>query len=278
MSNWEVEVMADKKSFVAYYSWWDVLGKLDDHQKALVLEAMFSTGGVCEKPELDFVSEIAFIPIEREIQANAEKWEETREKRREAGRKGGKASRKTAKNEEQANEANAYFAKQDQAKVSNAKQSQANQAVDVDVDVDADVDVVNKEKRKKEKVVTASSDCGAECSTAVEPLSQKSKKEANAHFEKLWALYPHKRGKNQVSDKTKRKLLDVSVQEMAEAINRYVQEVRVNDKPWLNGSTWFNGRYLDYTAGNYSPAVASGKKKVRYMSEEGFRDFSGLEE
>ena len=271
--------MADKKSFVAYYSWWDVLGKLDDHQKALVLEAMFSTGGVCEKPELDFVSEIAFIPIEREIQANAEKWEETREKRREAGRKGGKASRKTAKNEEQANEANAYFAKQDQAKVSNAKQSQANQAVDVDVDVDvdADVDVVNKEKRKKEKVVTASSDCGAECSTAVEPLSQKSKKEANAHFEKLWALYPHKRGKNQVSDKTKRKLLDVSVQEMAEAINRYVQEVRVNDKPWLNGSTWFNGRYLDYTAGNYSPAVASGKK-VRYMSEEGFRDFSGLEE
>ena len=272
--------MADKKSFVAYYSWWDVLGKLDDHQKALVLEAMFSTGGVCEKPELDFVSEIAFIPIEREIQANAEKWEETREKRREAGRKGGKASRKTAKNEEQANEANAYFAKQDQAKVSNAKQSQANQAVDVDVDVDvdADVDVVNKEKRKKEKVVTASSDCGAECSTAVEPLSQKSKKEANAHFEKLWALYPHKRGKNQVSDKTKRKLLDVSVQEMAEAINRYVQEVRVNDKPWLNGSTWFNGRYLDYTAGNYSPAVASGKKKVRYMSEEGFRDFSGLEE
>ena len=266
--------MADKKSFVAYYSWWDVLGKLDDHQKALVLEAMFSTGGVCEKPELDFVSEIAFIPIEREIQANAEKWEETRRRKSEGGKKA-RAKEKAVKE----NNDTSSKLKSDEDTSSKLKSDEDTSSnLTVDVDVDADVDVVNKEKRKKEKVVTASSDCGAECSTAVEPLSQKSKKEANAHFEKLWALYPHKRGKNQVSDKTKRKLLDVSVQEMAEAINRYVQEVRVNDKPWLNGSTWFNGRYLDYTAGNYSPAVASGKKKVRYMSEEGFRDFSGLEE
>lgn len=44
------------KSFVAYYSWWGVIGRLDEHQQALILQAMFATGGVCEKPELDFVA------------------------------------------------------------------------------------------------------------------------------------------------------------------------------------------------------------------------------
>lgn len=283
MSDWEVEAMAEgKKSFVAYYSWWDVLCRLDDHQKALILEAMFSLGGVCDKPKLDLVAEIAFIPIEREIQANAEKWEETRRRKSEGARKARAKQKAVKESDNKESSTNLKSLEDTSSNLKIADDTSSNLTVDVDADVDVDVDVdadvVNKEKRKKEKVVTASSDCGAECSTAVEPLSQKSKKEANAHFEKLWALYPHKRGKNQVSDKTKRKLLDVSVQEMAEAINRYVQEVRVNDKPWLNGSTWFNGRYLDYTAGNYSPAVASGKKKVRYMSEEGFRDFSGLEE
>ena len=274
MSDWEVEAMAEgKKSFVAYYSWWDVLCRLDDHQKALILEAMFSLGGVCDKPELDLVAEIAFIPIEREIQANAEKWEETRRRKSEGARKARAKQKAVKESDNKESSTNLKSLEDTSSNLKIADDTSSN----LTVDVDADVDVVNKEKRKKEKVATASSDCGAECSTAVEPLSQKSKKEANAHFEKLWALYPHKRGKNQVSDKTKRKLLDVSVQEMAKAINRYVQEVRVNDKPWLNGSTWFNGRYLDYTAGNYSPVVASGKK-VRYMSEEGFRDFSGLEE
>ena len=49
--------------------------------------------------------------------------------------------RKTAKNEEQANEANAYFAKQDEAKLSKDKQSQANQAIDIDINRDIDIDI-----------------------------------------------------------------------------------------------------------------------------------------
>lgn len=265
----------EKKSVLLYATHWRVLKKLNMEQRDHIFHAIFALIGEEEMPELDFVEDLVFTTIQENILDNIAKWEETRAKRAVAGAKGG---RKKASNTNEANASNAKQCQANEANASNAKHNvNVNDNVNVNVNDNVNVNVNDKEKRKKEKVVMASSDCGVECSTNVEPFSQKSKKEANAHFEKLWALYPHKRGKNQVSDKTKRKLLDVSVQEMAEAINRYVQEVRVNDKPWLNGSTWFNGRYLDYTAGNYSPVVASGKK-VRYMSEEGFRDFSGLEE
>ena len=274
--------MSEKKSFVAYYSWWDVISRLDDHQKALVLQAMFSTGDVCEKPELDLVSDVAFIPIEREIRANAEKWEETREKRREAGRKGGKASRKTAKNEEQANEAIAYFAKQDQAMLSNTKQSQANQAVDVDVDVDVD------EVNIKEMSPTNVDDRAIDDEKAKERAKKAQETiKAKEHFEKLWALYPAKKGKNLISDKRKRDLLSVSVEEMERFIKRYQGEIENDHKngfprQWLNGSTWFNGRWQDYSDDDYQPvpkikAVGKGKE-YRYMSNEENRDFSHLEE
>ena len=272
--------MSEKKSFVAYYSWWDVISRLDDHQKALVLQAMFSTGEVCEKPELDLVSDVAFIPIEREIKANAEKWEETREKRREAGRKGGKASRKGAKNEEQANEANAYFAKQDEAKISKDKQSLANQAVDVDVDVD----VVNKKEMSPTKVDDRALDD--------EKAKERAKKaqetiKAKEHFEKLWALYPAKKGKNAISDKRKHELLSVSIEDMERFINRYRADMESDhsngfNRQWLNGSTWFNGRWQDYADENYQPTpkiktVGKGKD-YRYVSDEKTRDFSYLEE
>lgn len=275
------------KSFVAYYSWWDVIGRLDEHQQALILQAMFATGGVCDVPELDFVAEIAFIPIEREIKANLEKWEETREKRREAGRKGGKASRKTSKNEEQANEANAYFAKQDEAKVSNAKQSQANQAIDIDIDRDIDIDI-DIDKKEKEMSPTKVDDRSLDDEKAEERAKKAQETiKAKEHFEKLWALYPAKKGKNLISDKRKRDLMSVSVEEMERFIKRYQSEIENDHKngfprQWLNGSTWFNGRWQDYSDDDYQPAPkikAVGKgKEYRYMSNEENRDFSYLEE
>lgn len=283
------------KSFVAYYSWWEVIGRLDEHQQAQVLQAMFATGGVCEKPELDFVAEIAFIPIEREIQANLEKWEETREKRREAGRKGGRASRKNSNNEEQANQANAYFAKQNEAKVSNAKQSQANQAIDIDRDIDRDIDIdididrdIDRDIDKKEMSPTKVDDRAIDDEKANERAKKAQETiKAKEHFEKLWALYPAKKGKNLISDKRKRELLSVSIEEMERFINRYKRDIEADHnngfaRQWLNGSTWFNGRWQDYTDENYQPTpkvktVGKGKD-YRYVSEEKTRDFSYLEE
>lgn len=71
-------------------------------------------------------------------------------------------------------------------------------------------------------------------------------------------MYPSKRGKNQVSDKTKRQLMGVRAEDMRKAIDRYVaeKEAAPYDRQWLNGSTWFNGRYLDYINDDYTPPPA----------------------
>lgn len=260
----------EKKSFILYTDSYNMIEMLNAEQKGALLDAIFSLHGCCECPELDQATAIVFAGMKRYLLENMEKWEETRRKKSEGAKKA---------------RANDAKRKQEQAMIKTLEDTssklntlQDGATVNVNVNDNVNVNVNDKEKRKKEKEVTASSDCNAECSTGVEPSLQKSKKEANEHFEKLWALYPHKRGKNQVSDKTKRKLLDVSVQAMDAAIKRYVHEVRGTDRPWLNGSTWFNGRYQDYTEGNYVPAVTTGGKAARYQSGEGFRDFSNLEE
>ena len=94
-------------------------------------------------------------------------------------------------------------------------------------------------------------------------------------------MYPSKRGKNQVKDKTKRQLMGVRTEDMKRAIDRYVAEVEAApyDRQWLNGSTWFNGRFLDYLGDDYTPPpVVGGSSPRRYVSGEGPRDFSDREE
>lgn len=272
MEDWEVEAMEGPKSFVAYFSWWEVLSRLDDHQKALILEAMFSTGGVCEKPELDFVSEIAFIPIEREIKDNLNKWERTKEARREAGSRGGKAKAENAIEKVKKGIANLANAKDANAGV-------ANLAIDIDIDSDIDMD-----RDIDIDIDNNAADAAGNDAISPKPQQKAAKtKTARQHFEELWKLYPNKRGKSEISDNMKDLLLDVTVDQMKEAVNRYVHEVEISgfERHWMNGSTWFNGRFLDYIGENYQPPKAIVKaRKVdgRYRSNEGFRDFSRIEE
>ena len=99
-------------------------------------------------------------------------------------------------------------------------------------------------------------------------------REVNAHFETLWALYPSKRGKNQVTAKAKRRLMQVDAAAMETAIARYVAEVEVApyDRQWLNGSTWFNGRYQDYLGDDYAPKpVLSGARPSARSRETSYR-------
>lgn len=68
------------------------------------------------------------------------------------------------------------------------------------------------------------------------------------HFENLWKLYPKKIGKNSITKKTKAHLLEsVTVEAMNKAIKKYAEETKDFERKFiLNGSTWFNGRYIDY--------------------------------
>lgn len=90
------------------------------------------------------------------------------------------------------------------------------------------------------------------------------KADALALFEHLWNLYPNKKGKAQVSDSAKLKLLKVGQDEMERAITRYKDELD-KDKDWRkpqNGSTFFNTGYVDYLDDNYVPGVRQATAKT----------------
>lgn len=79
--------------------------------------------------------------------------------------------------------------------------------------------------------------------------------EAAALFERLWELYPVKKGKGQVSDTQKKKLLAIGEPALLKAIERYRAEL-AKDSGWRraqNGSTFFNSGYVDYLDDNFVP-------------------------
>ena len=72
--------------------------------------------------------------------------------------------------------------------------------------------------------------------------------DAAALFERLWKLYPCKKGKGQVSDTQKKRLLAIGEPALVKAIERYSSELQ-KDAGWRkpqNGSTFFNSGYVDY--------------------------------
>ena len=65
------------------------------------------------------------------------------------------------------------------------------------------------------------------------------KADALALFERLWKLYPSKKGKGRVSDTQKVKLLKIGYEEMSRAIERYERYVEsVDYLQWQNGGTF----------------------------------------
>lgn len=81
-------------------------------------------------------------------------------------------------------------------------------------------------------------------------------KTVDEHFDKMWEVYPLKKGKSNISKTQKNKLYKLSVEEMHKAIERYkeyVQDTRENryNLSYKNGSTFFNSGYLDYLDDSY---------------------------
>lgn len=84
-----------------------------------------------------------------------------------------------------------------------------------------------------------------------------------ALFERLWKMYPNKKGKGQVSDTQKKRLLAIGETTLVKAIERYSLELQ-KDADWRKpqyGSTFFNSGYVDYLDENYSPGKDTERKK-----------------
>lgn len=76
-------------------------------------------------------------------------------------------------------------------------------------------------------------------------------KDIEQHFEKMWSLYPNKRGKGTISNTKKKEIYKLG-EEFKRCISRYekyVKEERAKgfkDLKYQNGSTFFNSGYVDY--------------------------------
>ena len=100
--------------------------------------------------------------------------------------------------------------------------------------------------------------CFMSKANADEPKSQEqdstSEADADALLNRLWKLYPVKKGKGRISAAQKKKLLKIGYDEMARAIERYKQYVEsVDFLHYQYGSTFFTGGYVDYLDANYDP-------------------------
>ena len=104
-------------------------------------------------------------------------------------------------------------------------------------------------------------------------------------FEELWEMYPLKKGKGRIVDKkTKLEHISNMKQEMKRCIERYIKYVEMRkstdfpDMHYMNGSTFFNSGYVDYTDDNYKPIESKPKqrrdKNGNYLDEYGNIDKS----
>lgn len=82
--------MADKKSFVFYHDWGEILKKLPLEEVGNITIALiaYSESGVI--PTLSPIADIAFTALKQAIDRDFEKWESTCQIRAENGRKGGR--------------------------------------------------------------------------------------------------------------------------------------------------------------------------------------------
>lgn len=136
----------EKKGFILYNSFYEPIKALKNEQLGKLLRAIFNytiNGEITQDSDIL----VAFMFIKNQIDIDTNKWEEERQKRKEAGRLGGIQRAINNKLNLSSN------AKQRLDMLSNAKQSLANQADKVEVKVEDKVKDNNiKEKiNKKEK-------------------------------------------------------------------------------------------------------------------------------
>lgn len=132
--------LVERKAFLLYTGYFEQIEMLTIEQRGILLTAIMAFQTNNELPEMDAITKMAYSFISADMRRDGEKYEETIEKRREAGRKGGKTTQANRANASSACFASNVLDKQNQA-------NQANQAdnVYVNVDVKEDVDVCVKD-------------------------------------------------------------------------------------------------------------------------------------
>ena len=234
--------MDSKCSFVLYTEYLEHIALLTMEQRGLLFTAILTYVAGYDPPVMDGTTQMAFSFIRSRLDRDGAAYADKIKKRSDAGKQGGRPkANESNEKQKKAKKANAFSEKQTKANESNEKQKNPD-----NVPVPVSVNDNNK------KTLCKSAD-------------------ADALFERLWKLYPNKRGKGQVSDANKRHLLDIGFDEMNRAIDRYKADLALED--WRrpqNGSTFFNSGYIDYLDANYVPCEQKKEHK-----KNSFTDFQG---
>lgn len=234
--------MKQKSSFLIYHEYREPLKLLTDEQRGRLLMALidYSESGVV--PELDGISMMAFSFIQSQMDRDSKKYENRCSSNRENGKKGGRPKKE---NDSEENPKNPLGFEEIEKKTKNPKKP---------------IKIKNKDKDINKNTMC--------------------KSEADALFERVWKLYPQKRGKGKVSDANKRRLLDIGFDELSRAIDRYKADLALDDwrKP-QNGSTFFNSGYIDYLDANYEKTerIQSEKTPGELNCQRDY-DFDSLEQ
>lgn len=121
-----------------------------------------------------------------------------------------------------------------------------------------------KTKTKKEKNIS----CASDFSNPETESSQKQLKtvEVASFFEKIWSLYPNKRGRNKVKEKQVKVLYGMGFDVIQKCIDRYVK-TKEDWRQWQDGSTFFNGGYKDYLDDKFKPPPIISSQKNQTLKK-----------
>lgn len=234
-----------KSSFLVYHEYREPLSLLTDEQRGKLLMALIDYSESGTVPELDGISMMAFSFIQKQMDRDSEKYKNRCNSSRENGKKGGRPKKEEKPDGLHKNPKNPSVSEKPNGFLENPKNP-----------------IKNKDKDKeKEKDIN----------------KHNVQSQANALFERLWKLYPQKRGKGQVSEANKRRLLDIGYDKMSRAIDRYKADL-ANDE-WRkpqNGSTFFNSGYVDYLDENYEKPAENKKNSANFRQRK--YDYSAIEE
>ena len=110
------------------------------------------------------------------------------------------------------------------------------------------------EKEKEQKMlqcngeVTNSNDVVIESNTEIEK-----EKEIEKDIEYIWSLYPVKKGKAVAVKKIPKIINSIGKENLIKCIDRYKLEFKNGNYTYMaHGSTFFNGKYVDYLDENYT--------------------------
>lgn len=87
----------------------------------------------------------------------------------------------------------------------------------------------------------------------------------------VWVYYPRKLNKGGITKKAKEAIADIGLDEMERAVKRYSEEVKDRESEYkMYGSTFFNGRYLDYLDSEWERSHPKAKPKKQ--EEDKYKD------